>query len=123
MNQLGEDAQTVPVRPEKMAALIGLVETGAVSESAAKSVLVILAEEDGSPSDIIEARGLLQERDVHRISTWVGEVLATHSEEVDRYRAGESKILGYLVGRVMHSSGGAADPRIVRKLLIERLKN
>ncbi|HIC14794.1 MAG TPA: Asp-tRNA(Asn)/Glu-tRNA(Gln) amidotransferase subunit GatB [Gemmatimonadetes bacterium] len=123
MNQLGEDAQTVPVRPEKMAALIGLVETGAVSESAAKSVLVILAEEDGSPSDIIEARGLFQERDVHRISTWVGEVLATHSEEVDRYRAGESKILGYLVGRVMHSSGGAADPRIVRKLLIERLKN
>ena len=123
MNQRRENAQTVPVRPAKIAALIGLIERGVVSESAAKSVLVILAQEGGSPSDIIEARGLMQERDIGQLTSWVTEVLAKHSEEVSRYRGGESKILGYLVGQVMQSSGGTADPRLARDLLIEQLSN
>ena len=123
MNQRRENAQTVPVRPAKIAALIGLIERGIVSESAAKSVLVILAQEGGSPLDIIEARGLMQERDIGQLTSWVTEVLAKHSEEVARYRGGESKILGYLVGQVMQSSGGTADPRLARDLLIEQLSN
>lgn len=123
MNQRRENAQTVPVRPAQVAALIGLIERGVVSESAAKSVLVILAQEGGSPSDIIEARGLMQERDIGQLTSWVTEVLAKRSEEVTRYRGGESKILGYLVGQVMQSSGGTADPRLARDLLIEQLSN
>ena len=123
MNQCRENAQTVPVRPAQIAALIGLIERGVVSESAAKSVLVILAQEGGSPSDIIEARGLIQERDIGQLTSWVTGVLSKHSEEVARYRGGESKILGYLIGQVMHSSGGAADPRLARDLLIEQLSN
>ena len=123
MNQRRENAQTVPVRPAKIAALIGLIERGLVSESAAKSVLVILAQEGGSPSDIIEARGLMQERDIGQLTSWITEVLAKHSEEVARYRGGESKILGYLVGQVMQSLGGTADPRLARDLLIEQLSN
>lgn len=123
MNQRGEDAQSIPVRPETMGELIGLVEVGVVSESAAKTVLVILAEDGGNPSDIIEARGLAQERDLGQLTDWVTEVLSKHSEEVGRYRNGESRILGYLVGQVMNSSGGAADPRIVRDLLIDYLND
>jgi aspartyl-tRNA(Asn)/glutamyl-tRNA(Gln) amidotransferase subunit B len=123
MNQRRENAQTVPVRPAQIAALIGLIERGVVSESTAKSVLVILAQEGGSPSDIIEARGLMQEQDIGQLTSWVTEVLAKRSEEVARYRGGESKILGYLVGQVMQSSGGTADPRLARDLLIKQLRN
>ena len=123
MNERREDARTVPVRPAKIAALIGLIERGIVSESAAKSVLVILAQEGGNPSDIIEEQGLTQERDIGQLTSWVTEVLAKHSEEVARYRGGESKILGYLVGQVMNKSGGAADPRLARDLLIKQMSN
>ena len=123
MNERREDARTVPVRPAEIAALIGLIERGVVSESAAKSVLVILAQEGGNPSDIIEERGLRQERDIGQLTSWVTEALAKHSEEVARYRGGESRILGYLVGQVMNSSGGAADPRLARDLLIKQLSN
>ena len=123
MNERREDARTVPVRPAKIAALIGLIERGIVSESAAKSVLVILAQEGGNPSDIIEERGLIQERDIGQLTSWVTEVLAKHSEEVARYRGGESRILGYLVGQVMNKSGGAADPRLARDLLIKQMSN
>ena len=123
MNERREDARTVPVRPAKIAALIGLIERGIVSESAAKSVLVILAQEGGNPSDIIEDQGLTQERDIGQLTSWVTEVLAKHSEEVARYRGGESRILGYLVGQVMNKSGGAADPRLARDLLIKQMSN
>ena len=123
MNERREDARTVPVRPAKIAALIGLIERGIVSESAAKSVLVILAQEGGNPSDIIEEQGLIQERDIGQLTSWVTEVLAKHSEEVARYRGGESRILGYLVGQVMNDSGGAADPRLARDLLIKQMSN
>ena len=123
MNERREDARTVPVRPAKIAALIGLIERGIVSESAAKSVLVILAQEGGNPSDIIEEQGLTQERDIGQLTSWVTEVLAKHSEEVARYRGGESRILGYLVGQVMNKSGGAADPRFARDLLIKQMSN
>jgi len=123
MNERREDARTVPVRPAKIAALIGLIERGIVSESAAKSVLVILAQEGGNPSDIIEEQGLTQERDIGQLTSWVTEVLAKHSEEVARYRGGESRILGYLVGQVMNDSGGAADPRLARDLLIKQMSN
>ena len=123
MNERREDARTVPVRPAEIAALIGLIERGVVSESAAKSVLIILAQEGGNPSDIIEERGLRQERDIGQLTSWVTEALAKHSEEVARYRGGESRILGYLVGQVMNSSGGAADPRLARDLLIKQLSN
>ena len=123
MNERREDARTVPVRPAKIAALIGLIERGIVSESAAKSVLVILAQEGGNPSDIIEEQGLTQERDIGQLTSWVTEVLAKHSEEVARYRGGESRILGYLVGQVMNKSGGAADPRLARDLLIKQVSN
>ena len=123
MNERREDARTVPVRPAKIAALIGLIERGIVSESAAKSVLVILAQEGGNPSDIIEEQGLTQERDIGQLTSWVTEVLAKHSEEVARYRGGESRILGYLVGQVMNKSGGAADPRLARDLLITQMSN
>ena len=123
MNERREDARTVPVRPAKIAALIGLIEGGIVSESAAKSVLVILAQEGGNPSDIIEEQGLIQERDIGQLTSWVTEVLAKYSEEVARYRGGESRILGYLVGQVMNKSGGAADPRLARDLLIKQMSN
>jgi len=123
MNERREDARTVPVRPAKIAALLGLIERGIVSESAAKSVLVILAQEGGDPSDIIEERGLIQERDIGQLTSWVTGVLAKHSEEVARYRGGESRILGYLVGQVMNDSGGAADPRLARDLLIKQMSN
>ena len=123
MNERREDAQTVPVRPAKIATLIGLIERGIVSESAAKSVLVILAQEGGNPSDIIEEQGFIQERDIGQLTSWVTEVLAKHSEEVARYRGGESRILGYLVGQVMNNSGGAADPRLARDLLIKQMSN
>jgi len=122
MNQRGEDALSVSVRPAALAELIELVADGTLSESAAKKLLLHLAEEGGSPRESAEARGLVQIRDADQLSRWVESALAELGDEVHRYRAGETKLLGPMVGRVMQISGGAADPRMVRQLLVERLE-
>ena len=121
MNQRGDDAHTVPVRPESLARLIGLVKDGTVSDSAAKKVLAFMAEEGGEAIQIIEAKGLLQVRDSGRLAGWVDAVVADHPDEVARYRGGETKVLGFLVGQVMRRSEGKAEPRAVNALLAERL--
>ena len=121
MNERGDDARTVPVRPKGLAQLIALVRDGNVSDSAAKKVLVFMADEGGEPMQIVEAKGLLQVRDSAQLAEWVESVMVDSLDEVARYRGGETKVLGFLVGQVMRRSKGQADPRRVNELLIERL--
>ena len=54
---------------------------------------------------------------------WVTEVLAAHAGEVARYRAGEIKLLGFLVGQVMKRSQGKADPKGVQPVLLKALSS
>ena len=121
MNERGDDARTVPVRPASLAQLISLVKDGTVSDSAAKKVLGFMAEEGGDAIQIVEAKGLVQVRDAGRLSEWVDSVMEDNLDEVARYRGGERAVLGFLVGQVMRRSQGQADPRRVNELLAERL--
>lgn len=121
INERGDDARDVPVRPESLARLIALVQDGTVSDSAAKKVLGFMADGGGEAMEIIEAKGLLQVRDDGRLAEWVEAVVAESPDEVARYRSGETRVLGFLVGQVMRRSQGQADPRRVNELLVERL--
>ena len=121
INERGDDARDVPVRPESLARLIALVQDGTVSDSAAKKVLGLMADGGGEAMEIIEAKGLLQVRDDGRLAEWVEAVVAESPDEVARYRSGETRVLGFLVGQVMCRSQGQADPRRVNELLVERL--
>ncbi len=64
---------------------------------------------------------LLQVSDAAMIGVVVDEVLALNVEAIERFRAGEDKVLGFLVGQVMRSTGGKADPKLVNTLLRQRL--
>ncbi|MEK6610198.1 MAG: Asp-tRNA(Asn)/Glu-tRNA(Gln) amidotransferase GatCAB subunit B, partial [Gemmatimonadota bacterium] len=55
--------------------------------------------------------GLIQVQDAGQIETWVRETLDAHPAELARYRAGETKLMGFLVGQVMKRSKGKADPK------------
>lgn len=112
---------TVGVPADALAELIGLVAAGTISDSVAKGVLEAVADGEGTPADIVRARGLEQVRDEDLLERWVDEVVGEHPEEAERVRAGEGKLLGFLVGQVMKRSRGKADPRRVSELLRDRL--
>jgi aspartyl-tRNA(Asn)/glutamyl-tRNA(Gln) amidotransferase subunit B len=117
MHQRGEDPSTFSVRAETLAQIIDLVAAGTISEGSGKTVLAAVAEEGGSPKDVVAARGLVQVRDEGRLEAWVREVVDANPAEVARYRGGEAKLVGFFVGQVMKRSGGKADPKRVSELL------
>ena len=122
MNERKEDAVRFAVAAPRLVELLGLLVEGVVSDSAAKKVLALLAVEGAPAREIVEREGLVQVRDGTRLHAWIAEVIKAHPEEVQRYRGGEAKILGFLMGRVMGASKGKADPRQVNELLRSALE-
>ncbi len=97
-----------------------MVDDGDLSSSAAKDVLIGVLDGEGSPSEVAEARDLLQVSDTGAIEAAVDQVLAENPDAVDKIEAGDMKPLGFLVGQVMRQMGGKADPKVVQRLLSER---
>ena len=108
------------VRPADLAGLLDLVRDDVVSHSAAKRVFAEMAATGDRPEQIAERLGVRQERDEGALAAWVDAVIAAHPTEWERYRSGERKLQGVLVGQVMKKSGGRADPKKVNQLLVER---
>jgi aspartyl-tRNA(Asn)/glutamyl-tRNA(Gln) amidotransferase subunit B len=121
LNQRGGTLTELGVGAAELAELIGLVRDGIVSDSVGKKVLEWVADGEGGAREIVEARGLEQVRDSGALETWVDGVLADFPEEADRVRAGEARLVGFLVGQVMRRSEGRADPRQVNELVRSRL--
>ncbi len=111
-----------PVSAARVAELVALEREGGVSLQAAKRIFAELRTTDEPVRDVAERLGLLQVREESALAEWVDEVLAAHPAELERFRAGESKLIGFFVGQVMKRSGGRADPKGIQPLLQARLK-
>jgi aspartyl-tRNA(Asn)/glutamyl-tRNA(Gln) amidotransferase subunit B len=117
----GQDIAAFRVAPATLASLLDLVRNGTVSHTAGKQVLGVLVAEGGDPGEVARRLGLVQVSDDGALGTWIDEVMAAMPAEVDRFRKGEKKLQGVLIGAVMKRSRGSADPRRVAQLLVERL--
>jgi aspartyl-tRNA(Asn)/glutamyl-tRNA(Gln) amidotransferase subunit B len=118
-----EDGESVPpaLTPPRVAEVVTLVRKGSLSRQAAKKVLAEMITNPAAPAEIAARLGLVQVQDSSQIETWVGEVLSAHAAEVQRYKSGETKLMGFLVGQVMKRSQGKADPKAVSAALAKAL--
>ena len=73
------------------------------------------------PTAIIDEKGLKQITDDKAIDKMVEEVLQANLSQVDEYKRGKEKVLGFLVGQVMKASKGKANPGTANKLLKEKI--
>ncbi len=121
LRRIGKSVDEAHLDGEVLAELIAMVEAGDVSASAAKEVLAGVTEGEGEPRQVAEARDLIQISDTSAIEAIVDQVLAENPDAVERYKAGEEKVVGFLVGQVMRASAGKADPRLANDLLRSRL--
>ena len=111
------------VKPEQLAELIELVNSGAISGNAGKAVLAEMANTGKRARQVVEEKGLVQISDESALKEAVEQVLAEHPKEVERYRQGEKKLLGFFVGQVMRLTRGKANPRLVNELLRKELES
>jgi aspartyl-tRNA(Asn)/glutamyl-tRNA(Gln) amidotransferase subunit B len=115
------DLADAKVTPAHVADLVGLVGDGTISATGAKQVLEDAFETGDPAAAIVERRGLRQVTDMAALDAWVDEAIAENPGPVGQYRSGKEGALNAVLGAVMKRSGGSADPKAVRELLVQRL--
>ncbi len=123
LNERHISIESSPVLPESLARLVKLIREGVLSSKLAKEVLKLMVETSKDPEVIVEERGLRQVSDEESIRKLVEDVLSKHSNEVERYRKGEEKLIGFLVGQVMKEARGRANPQVVNRMIKELVKS
>ncbi len=122
LNAQGREIDEVPVRPEYLAGLLTLVDTGQVSGRSAKEILEEMLRTGRPAEAIVQERGLGQISDEAMLATVVQEVIAEHSGPVADVRAGKDQAVTFLVGQVMKKTRGRANPALVNRLIREHLR-
>jgi aspartyl-tRNA(Asn)/glutamyl-tRNA(Gln) amidotransferase subunit B len=106
-----------PIKAEDLGRLVERVTDGTLSGKLGKQVFQSMWTSGRDADAIIEAEGLRQVSDTTLIEVAVREVLAANAEQVEQFRAGKDKVLGFLVGQVMKKTGGKANPALVNELI------
>jgi aspartyl-tRNA(Asn)/glutamyl-tRNA(Gln) amidotransferase subunit B len=122
VNQGEGSFETPAVSAAQLAALIGRIADGTISNNAGKQVFDALWSSEGDSVDaIIEAKGLKQMNDSGALEKIIDEVIAANADNVAQYKAGKDKAFNALVGQVMKASKGKANPQQVNELLKSKL--
>ncbi len=117
LNVAGIGIEDVRVPAPALAGLIALVRNGTINLNTAKKVFQDAFDTGADPAAIVEERGLAQVSDTSQIDATVAEVLAAHPKEVERFRAGEEKVFGFLIGQVQRALKGQGNNDAVRASL------
>jgi aspartyl-tRNA(Asn)/glutamyl-tRNA(Gln) amidotransferase subunit B len=112
-----------PISPERLAELLRLIDSGVISGKIAKTVFDDMVATGKAPETIVQEKGLVQVTDTDEISDVVDQVLEEHQEEVEDYKGGKTKLLGFFVGQVMKATKGKANPKLVNEILREKLES
>ncbi len=121
LNERGERFDRQRITAGALAALMALVEKGAISASIGKSVLEKMYDTGRTADDIVAADGLAQIGDEGVILSRVRAVIEGNQDAVAQIRGGKTGAFGFLVGQVMKATGGKANPTLVNELLRREL--
>jgi aspartyl-tRNA(Asn)/glutamyl-tRNA(Gln) amidotransferase subunit B len=120
-NERGEAPGAWRLTPEKLAGLLKLVDAQTIGGPGAKQVLEEVFASGAEPAEVVRAKGLAQVSDTGAIEAAVDQVLAASAAEVERYRGGNKKLMGFFVGQVMKVMKGKGNPAVVNALLKQKL--
>ena len=123
LNKNHNDIRECPVSPDALVNLLKLIDEGVISGNAAKTVFEEMYQTQKEPAVIVEDKGLKQITDDKAIDEMVETVLQANLSQVEEYKNGKEKVLGFLVGQVMKISKGKANPGAVNKLLKEKMSS
>jgi aspartyl-tRNA(Asn)/glutamyl-tRNA(Gln) amidotransferase subunit B len=121
LNRDGRDLADSPVSAAQLAALLRRILDQSISGKIAKTLFDALWNAEGDVDQLIEARGLRQITDSSAIEQAVAEVIAKNPTQVEQFRAGKEKVIGFLVGQVMQLTKGKANPQQVNELMRRQL--
>jgi len=121
LNKNQMDVQNSPILAKELSELVKRISDDTISGKIAKDVFKAMWEGNGKVDDIIESQGLKQMTDVGAIEDIIDGIIANNSEQVEQFKAGNTKLLGYFVGQVMKATQGKANPKQVNQILNDKL--
>ena len=103
--------------------LLKLVSDDVISNKAGKEILPKVLNGQGKPSDIVKELGLEQVSDSGELEKIIDEALIGEEENISKFQGGSDRVLGYFVGKCLKATKGKGNPKLINKILLERLKN
>jgi aspartyl-tRNA(Asn)/glutamyl-tRNA(Gln) amidotransferase subunit B len=121
LNRSDTDIGESPVSAAHLGKLVDLIGDGTVSNRLAKDVFEIMFDTGDDPEKIVEEKGMKQLTDTGAIEAAVDAAIANGAAQVEQFRAGNEKVLGWFVGQVMQATQGKANPQAVNEILRKKL--
>lgn len=121
LNNQGKELEETRITADSLARMIQLINKGTISSKLAKKVFKELVEQGGDPAKVVEEKGWVQISDEGKLKEIVSDVLQAHPQSVIDYKNGKDRALGFLVGQVMKSTKGKANPKMVNQLILENI--
>ena len=112
----------LPFQPNELAEMLKMIDNGEISGKIAKEILPELLSKGGSPKQLVQDRGLGMIGDPKVIEEIIDQLILKHPNEVESFRSGKKKLLGFFVGQLMKETKGKADPKLANQILNKKLQ-
>ncbi len=117
----GESITSCKVTPDQLATLLLMVQENTISGKIAKTVFIEMMASGKDPQAIVEDKNLLQVSDEGELHMLVKEIISANSTQVEDFRNGKTKLMGFFVGQLMQKTKGKANPKLANELFLKEL--
>ena len=121
LNENNIEADQSKITPEFLSEIIIAVKKGLINDKTAKEIFGESAKTGESPNSIIKTKGLEQVSDESQLEKIVDKVLQSCPDEVEKYRAGNKKLISFFMGQVMKETKGKANPKLINPMIAKKL--
>jgi glutaminyl-tRNA synthetase len=108
--------------PSDIAELMQMVDNETISTKIAKQVFEEMVKSGTNPAQVVEDKGLVQISDPAIILPMIEEIIAKNPDNVEKFKAGNTKLLGFFVGQVLKATKGKGNPKVVNALVAQALQ-
>ncbi len=123
LNKNGLELVDSPVSAAQLGGLVDLISDDTISGRIAKDVFEMMWDTGQDAAVIVAEKGLKQITDTGAIDSAIDDIIANNPKQVEQFRGGNEKLMGWFVGQTMKATGGKANPGVVNKLLKEKLSS
>lgn len=115
-------SKDITITPEALYELLSLIDEGKISTTAGKDVFEVMFDTGKSAEEVVKEKGLSQISDTSELEKIISDILDKNPQSLQDFSSGKTQVIGYLVGQVMKSSKGKANPKVAREIINNKLK-
>ena len=122
LNDREMDITAVTFTPANIAKIAEMAAGGVVSKGSAKDIIIIMFDKGGDPEAIAKDNGFIMDNDTSGLDEIIDKVLIEQADAVEKYKNGNDKLFGFIMGQAIKAAGKGANPALIKEVLASKLK-